>query len=239
MENQTIVHGRILINTPNKAKKTLEAWPANDYEPWLKKEMFNLNYLDSKYFYEQHALGFSATYKNLEGGNDLEMFVLNMESILSKLDFETAKIQLETEMMGTFDFFWLSKKESRKVEEKEMLVENKSWYFGMGHRNKWGHLLHDLNEPIFPEDFNYPIKFKKEIRKVFNLFLKEIEEFGDGSIIYLQGYMPEEIIKDKYLRPLLMYLKTRGEIDFKYHDGVPDFITKLKPIEKVPIFCLY
>ena len=42
------------------------------------------------------------------------------------------KIQLETEYMGTFDFFWLSEKSDQNIEEKEMLVENKSWYFGMG-----------------------------------------------------------------------------------------------------------
>ena len=215
------------------------ALPTEDCHPWLKKEMFNLSYLDSKYFFEQHALGFSATYKNLEGGNDLEMFILNIESVLSKLDFETAKIQLETEMMGTFDFFWLSKKEDRKIEEKEMLVENKSWFFGMGHRNKWGHLLHELKAPVFPVDFNYPIKFKTNVRETFNLFLEEINDFGVGSVIYLQGYMTEEIINDKYIRPILMYLKTKGEIDFKYHDGIPDFITKLKPIGKVPIFCIY
>ena len=108
-----------------------------------------------------------------------------------------------------------------------------------GHRNMWGQLLHELKEPIFPNDFNYPIQFKKNIRESFNLFIDEIKDFGTGSIIYLNGYMPDEIIQDEYFKPILMYLKTKGQIDFKYHDGIPDFITKLKQIEKVPMFCIY
>ncbi len=239
MGNQTIAHGRILINAAGKAKKYLSTLANDNLYPWVNREMFNLSYLDSKYFYDQHAIGFSATYKNLDGGVDLELFVLNIESILANLDFETAKIQIETEIMGTYDFFWLSKNHSRHIEDKDMLIENKSWYFGMGHRNMWGQLLHELKEPFFPYDFNYPIKFNEKIKKAFNLLLEETQDLGKGSVIYLKGYLPEKIIASDYLIPILMYFKIKRQIDFTYKDGLPNSIVKLKDMEKVPMFCIY
>ena len=120
-----------------------------------------------------------------------------------------------------------------------MLIENKSWYFGLGHRNRWGELLYGLKEPFLPPDFNYPIQFNEKIKNAFNLFIDKTKNLGVGSIIYLKGYLSKEIINNSYLIPVLLYLKIKGQIDFTYKDGLPHSITKFKPIEKVPMFCIY
>lgn len=46
---------------------------------------------------------------------------------------------MEAEFYGTYNFFWKSKEgQSARFEEKEKLIETDEWYFGSGHRGRWG-----------------------------------------------------------------------------------------------------
>ncbi|MCD0472583.1 hypothetical protein [Flavobacterium sp. JAS] len=86
--------------------------------------------------------------------------IIKFEDILRQLDFETAKIQLETEIMGTYNFFWKSKKSAKdSFEDNDKLIEVDEWFFGFGNRSRWGTLETDLlEEDIFSlEDFKYPV----------------------------------------------------------------------------------
>ena len=85
------------------------------------------------------------------------------ESILKQLHFDTAKIQLETEILGTYNFFWKSKRNStvkENFDEKDKMIETELWFFGFGNRDRWGLLESELlPSEIFKIDhFKYPVE---------------------------------------------------------------------------------
>ncbi|MDR2237833.1 MAG: hypothetical protein LBE92_17050 [Chryseobacterium sp.] len=153
---QSIVHGRIVIeNDLNKVRDIIQNL-GNDQ--WMfRTEMFGLAISDRAY-YENPVISFGATYKQIE--YYWAEFIQNFEDILRQIEFDTAKIELETEIMGTYHFFWKSKKQGKISYEKEAkMIEVEEWFFGFGNRDRWGHLVTGLSEKeIFAiDDFKYPI----------------------------------------------------------------------------------
>ena len=153
---QSIVHGRIVINNNLIDARRIIKSLGND-EWILRTEMFGQG-VSKVTYYEDPVISFGATYKQIE--YHWTEFILKFENLLRQFDFDTAKIQLETEIMGTYNFFWKSKKNGRNnFEEKEKLIEVEEWFFGFGNRSRWGTLESDLQEDeIFElEDFKYPV----------------------------------------------------------------------------------
>lgn len=63
--------------------------------------------------------------------------------------------------MGTYNFFWKSKKSTKdNFDDNDKLIDVDEWFFGFGNRSRWGTLETDLlEEEIFSlEDFKYPVK---------------------------------------------------------------------------------
>lgn len=158
MGYQSIVHGRIIIN--NKIEEARELIYSIGNDGWLiRTEYFGLG-VDRFTYYEDPVLVFGATYKQVE--YEWSDFILEFENLLRNLSFDTAKIQLETEIYGTYNFFWRSKKQPGNISfniQDDKLIETDEWLFGYGNRSRWGTLETDLQEfEIFTfNDFKYPI----------------------------------------------------------------------------------
>lgn len=157
MGYQSIVYGRIVISNNHEEARNVILALGN--ENWMfRTEMFGLGVSQVTY-YEEPVISFGATYKQIE--YHWEEFILKFESLLRQFDFDTAKIQLETEIMGTYSFFWKSKRTSKEnFDEDDNIIETDEWFFGFGNRSRWGTLVTDLTEgDIFRLDnFEYPIK---------------------------------------------------------------------------------
>ncbi|MGH1519860.1 hypothetical protein [Chryseobacterium sp. JK1] len=153
---QSIVHGRIVIESNLDKVREIIQNLGND-EWMFRTEMFGTGISDQTY-YENPVISFGATYKQIE--YYWVEFIQEFENILRQIDFDTAKIQLETEILGTYNFFWKSKKQDKTSYEKEArMIETEKWFFGFGNRDRWGLLETDLlEEEIFAIDgFKYPI----------------------------------------------------------------------------------
>lgn len=154
---QTIVHGRITLKGDyEKSRQYLKSLNDKEY-PWLRAELFSTGATESPYYYEQPVIAFAADYKEVE--YDWSDFILKFEHLLRNIEFDSARIQMETEILGTYNFFWKSKTGWTTYEEAEKMIETEEWFFGFGHRNYWGYLTEPLTEAhIFSIDFSYPVK---------------------------------------------------------------------------------
>ncbi|WP_343664115.1 hypothetical protein [Chryseobacterium mucoviscidosis] len=126
----------------------------------FRTEMFGLGISEHSY-YEDPVITFGATYKQIE--YHWKEFIITFENILKQLHFDTAKIQLETEILGTYNFFWKSKRNStvkENFDEKDKMIETELWFFGFGNRDRWGLLESELlPSEIFKIDhFKYPVE---------------------------------------------------------------------------------
>lgn len=157
---QTIIHGRIVLDHNSDYDATrnfIQSLSNDDTYPWVRTEMFSIGSFDFPYMYDNPVIGFAADYKGLE--NHFKLFIKKFEHVLRNIPFETAKIQMETEFYGTYNFFWKSKKGfSKEYEPEEMMIETNEWYFGHGYRDRWGLLDEHLEQShIFNINFEYPI----------------------------------------------------------------------------------
>ena len=164
MGTQSIVYGRILLaadklNSINKYSKTIKYIKTlkkdNSY-PFIRTEMFSLGAKERPFFYDNSIITFGATYKSVE--YYWTDFIQKFENILRNIEFDTARIKLETEFLGSYDFFWKKKIEGTSFDKKEKLIETDEWFFGYGDRCRWGHLNKKDDNPVFDfEGFKYPI----------------------------------------------------------------------------------
>lgn len=124
--------------------------PADDNYPWIRSEMFNVGSTETPYFYKNPIATFGATYKNLEDETSLSEFLQKFENILCKLDFDFARIRLETEFRGDFELFW-GRKTGKQPEfyDNRGLSERELWFFGYGFRNMFGSLIQN-RAPLQP-----------------------------------------------------------------------------------------
>lgn len=158
---QTIIHGRITLKGDyEKSRQYIKSLKDTEY-PWLRAELFSTGAMERPYYYEQPVIAFAADYKGVE--DDWSDFIRNFEHLLRNIEFDSARIQMETEIFGTYNFFWKSKTGSATYEKAEKMIETEEWFFGFGHRNYWGCLTEPLRqEHIFDIDFSYPVKHSDE-----------------------------------------------------------------------------
>ncbi len=175
MGTQSIVTGRITISDNiEQAREFIQTFKNDKYYPWIRTEMFSLGVKGAPFYYDEQVITFGATYKAVE--YDWKEFILKFEHLLRNIDFYTAKIQLETEFLGTYDFFWKKKIDQKEFEKEEKLIETEEWYFGFGCRGMFGLLNSNTDEPVFSmEKFKYPITFNESEIKAYNILLKNID----------------------------------------------------------------
>ncbi len=215
MGYQSIVHGRILLDRDFKASQEfIRSLGNNDTYPQLNAEMFGVGIKEPKN-YQDSVIVFGGTYKEVE--YDWTSFILKFEHILRNVGFNTAKIELETEVLGTYNFFWKSKRPNYFFESEEELIETDEWFFGYGKRGMWGFLDTDLEKhQIFDlEGFKYPITFSDDQKKVFQDIIDAVEKI-DGQKFY--PYKDEFIFRETYdlLFPILNKLRFERKIDFGF-----------------------
>lgn len=170
---QTIVHGRInLCDDSEKSCQFIKTLEDERY-PAIRAEMFSTGANEKPFYYENMVLAFAANYKNLE--YDFKSFIIKFEYILQNIEFETVKLQMETEFYGTYNFFWKSKRfDTSDFAESEPLIETPEWFFGYGYRSKWGTLEEVVkSDQVFSIDFEYPIKYDNKILFEFNNAIKD------------------------------------------------------------------
>lgn len=152
MGEMTIIHGRITLRGNHAKARAAIAALENDAEyPWLRSEMFSMGAVDSPFYYENPVIAFAATYKSLE--HDWNGFRAKFETFLRQLDFDTAKLEMETEFYGSFHCFWAVKSLNRSFEEKEHFTETNEWFVGYGYRTQFGTLQISYDEKHSPELF--------------------------------------------------------------------------------------
>lgn len=100
-----ILHGRIIMNDKESGNEFFRNYKDNNH-PLLPKDSFNLNLLNSEHYRYNPILTFGKTYKYLTGGNEWRQLILKFEHILRNLNFDNAKLYLETEFLGNYEFLW-------------------------------------------------------------------------------------------------------------------------------------
>lgn len=156
------MHGRILLPHANRQTgaqpqlsevrrllHSLDSTPQMQSYPFFRREMFSMGSGERPHYYDNAVVAFAATYKNLE--DSWARWLARWEWILARMEFETAQVQLDTEFLGTYHFFWQSRRSplAEKMEQQtaeEALTACPLWYFGMGARTRWGSLVRPLEE---------------------------------------------------------------------------------------------
>lgn len=222
---QTIIHGRINLNGDfAKSKKFIRTLKDDDRYPWIRTEMFSLGASERPYYYDEPILGFATDYKGLE--YYWTSFIIKFENVLQNIEFDTAKIQMETEFLGTYNFFWKSKSGiDKKFEEGDYFIETEKWYFGYGYRGRWGLLDEELKDKhIFNIDFEYPIKFDATTLLEFREAVKDANE---EQVVYLD----KKVKSSDKLFSILTYGYINKMFDYGFERGKGYWIKKLKHIE--------
>lgn len=238
MGTQSIVHARITLKDNfSRARDFIESLGNDETFPFMRSDMFNIGPTERPYYYYHPVVIFGATYKAVE--YDWKAFIIKFEHILRNLEFGTAKVQLETAFLGTYNFFWKKKDGKDKMREDESLIETDEWFFGYGNRSCWGTLDEVLSErKIFTfQNFQYPIKFDEEMKFQFNSLIEKITAEGITSGICLDDYLkPTLKLKERESRedlyPILVHLKVHDFIDFKFESGRGLLINLKKQLEK-------
>ncbi|GAB3538796.1 hypothetical protein [Spirosoma fluminis] len=158
MGTQSTVYGRITVNKDfDKVKTYFEQMPIDDSFLYISPEMFKVGTTTGRLFYEELIITFGATYKAVE--DFWTEYVLKFERILEDIEFVSVVMHLETEFMGTYSFFWLSKASGYSVDNSDRMIEMPKWFFGVGSRNMWGHLIElEGNKHDYPFGFSYPVQ---------------------------------------------------------------------------------
>ncbi len=223
MSAQTIVHGRIQLKGDFEAsRRYLQTLDKDDKYPWIRTEMFSLAAIERPYYYEEPIVGFAASYKDLE--HDWTAFMIKFEYLLRNIEFDTVKLQLETEYQGTYHFFWRFKSgQDPAFAPREQLIEMENWYFGYGYRCRWGL----LDEPfqahhVFDFKFKYPIVLDREL---LDQFLPHLRKMAVGEKQYLQDLLENS----DSLSAILTHYQVHQIIDYGFEGSNGYWIEKLKP----------
>lgn len=178
--------------------------------------MFHVGSTESPYFYGNPIASFAATYKGLEGGTSLSEFVLKFEYLIEAVDFKFARIRLDTEFLGDFEFFWGRKRGTeREFFRNEDLIEREKWFFGFGFRHMFGGLM-DGAQPDVPYDFVYPIKFEEEIKNKFNQMVFELNQTPLATRTYFENFYNHSVWGNDHAHLILTYLKLNKVIKFGF-----------------------
>ncbi len=232
MGNIAIVHGIIKLEDLAVYKNVVKAMEADENYPWVRSEMFNLCAKQPPYYYKNPIATFGATYKNLDGGVALSVFILKFEHLLSIIEFDFARIRLETEIMGDYEFFWGAKKDATdKFYARHDLVETDHWFFGYGKRHMFGELEESV--PKLPPDFQYPITFHHPTKEAFNAILPELNRLELGEKVFFDNWSNHKVFGDPHTNLILTYLKINKVLQFGWEPEKGFFLTRLGEIKKL------
>jgi hypothetical protein len=213
MSFQSIIHGRILSLNYEKDKKFIESIDYHETWPPVISEMFNIQ---KEEHYNYYVISFAMSYKEVE--TDWTTWLIKFEHILKNLDFDTAKVQLESDLYPSFNFFWKNKKwaspnfDNPEYVKKMELSESDNWFYGYGLRSIWGHLedsdLSKKREVMF--DFLHPFKIDKELVEYFNEYKASASPKGKLPPFY-KSY-PDTPHTNINFIPLITKLLLEGKI---------------------------
>ena len=231
MGTQSIVSGRIVISDNIKqAREFIQTFENDKHYPWIRAEMFSLGVNKGPFFYSEQVITFGATYKAVEF--HWKDFILKFEHILRNIDFNTAKIQLETEFFGTYDFFWKKKVDRIAFEKEERLIETKEWFFGFGTRCMHGLLTTDTDEAVFSmEEFTYPVIHDESEIEAYNTLLNNIDHQKVGIKQYPYKLSLNVVQLHDTARSILLVKAFENKLEFGFdkhlnNDGVSVFYNK-------------
>lgn len=227
----SIIHGIIMVEDVDLYKEAINAMDSDDNFPWVRPEMFNLCGEKWPYYYDTPVATFGATYKRLNGGVELSEFILKFEHFLQQIKFDFAKIRLETEFMGGFEFFWSIKRGNKdEFYAKKGLIESDKWFFGYGIRHMFG-MLEEQN-PKPPIDFQYPIAFNPKVKEVFNSSLPELNQLDIETKVYINDCPKLKVVfGNDHAHLVLTYLKINKIIRFGWESEKGLYIERLKAIK--------
>lgn len=224
MGSQAIFHGRITLRSSARdAISVIRRFSENVSYPWITEEAFSS---PPGRKYDEEVLGFALTRKYSEWCD----FLIQFECLLAQLDFEVAKTELETEMEGTFHWYWQRKPYSypSTSEGKYEMFETPLWYFGQGARNMWGHHLDGYDTFPVPMDFQYPYVFSEDALAVINRALPELNKIPTGDKItddWLRKNTGQQ--RANIQHDILNYLAGRGLIRQGYDQKIGAWIERL------------
>lgn len=218
MGRETILHGRIALTydrmEQNASKAFISTLKNDDNYPWIRNEMFSFGPKEVPYYYQRPVIGFAANYKALEPV--FTAFIIKFEHVLRNIAFQDVKLQMETEIYGTFNFYWRSKKYDLSVDTEDNLIETDEWFFGQGFRSMYGTMDSDHNEHFDVDyGFNYPITFEKEIINHFNEAFENSGHAAVGDKIYIERIPeykpnPQKSKDDKLYDVMVNYAVSTG-----------------------------
>jgi hypothetical protein len=220
MGSQTIIHGRITLKGDVGASQKYVSQLRDDNYPKICREMFSIGATEYYAYYEEPVIAFAATYKSVE--DDWDCFILKFEHLLRNIEFDTAKLQMETEYLGDYHFFWKSKTEHTRFEEKDKFIEMPEWFFGYGYRCVWGLLEEEQDGiPSFPFEFDYPVRPDEEILAELLQMLQAMEQGNLPKQVFVNDYLSRESQQSPKLYLSLTALCLREGITFGYetHKG--------------------
>lgn len=239
MGTQSVVHGRILLQRENsykKAKKTIEKISKNSKGfDFLNNEMFSLLSHNVPNHYDQPVIGFARTYKGIE--YDWTSFIMVFENLLRQIDFDNVKLQLETEFLGTYNFFWQSKNIKTEYKETEELIETKEWFFGQGCRGRWGLVNHTSADEkdgfLYGNGFRYPLEFDLKTLEKVNQIIEKIKLKPLNVKYEIEKLTRKGFDNYDKLFEILVYLELNDEIEFGAESGKGYWLSKLKEIKPI------
>ncbi|WP_143473319.1 hypothetical protein [Flavilitoribacter nigricans] len=180
--------------------------------PLLPKEAFNLELLNSSHFRYNPILTFGRTFKYLEGGYEWKQLILKFEHILLNLNFDNAKMYLETEFLGNYEFFW-------KPEPSE---NTKKLFFGTGRYSMFGTRIEEADSGL-PMNTSYPIRFNEAILAGFNSMVSELNTIPiDSKHVFSKPYAYDFLGHDG-IRLILTKLQLEGILEWGYGTKEEDY----------------
>lgn len=220
MGTQTIIHGRITLKGDIGKTQKLIAALRDDKYPRICTQMFSVGATEHYSYYEEPVVAFAATYKSVE--DDWDCFILKFEHLLKRIEFDTARIQMETEFFGLYHFFWQSKTGHERFEEKDKMTERPLWYFGHGYRSRWGQLEEgNGDEQTLPFAFEYPVIAHEPLLKELRSLLQAMELGNLPKTIYVSEYLDTDLVKTGkiYLALIDLYLDKEADFGNDVHKG--------------------
>lgn len=187
--------------------------------PLLPKESFNLNLLNSEHYRYNPILTFGRTYKYLTGGNEWRQLILKFEHILMNINFDNAKMYLETEFMGNYEFLW-----------KPTNIKNSKQLQFSPSRNA------NDSDPLMPNDSEYPIKYNEQILAKFNSKIDELNKLPIGTKFIISNPYKNELWGHDAVRVILTKLQLNNSMEWGYekeHDKFNLYLIRKREIEKV------
>jgi hypothetical protein len=231
MGSISIVHGIIIVEDINLYKAVVNSLNVDENYPWIRPEMWNLCGEERPYYYENPIATFGATYKNLDGGVSWSEFILKFENILSQIKFDFARVRLETEFMGDYEFFWGAKKNLEIEFYPKDLIECNKWFFGYGRRHMFGGLSEE--KPSLPFEFKYPIEFNQEIKERFNALIPELNKMELNTKVYFKDCTQHIVFGNDHSRLILTYLKIHKMIHYGWEHEKGLYIERLDEINEI------